>query len=1236
MNEIIVCPSCKRRLHVHVDHMGKKVQCPTCETMFIAGAPNPPPPPPPPEAGTPKRSTPAPQPRADDDDRPRSRRSRRLDSGKAPAGRSRGATALIILAVIVVGGGLMTLPILIAELGHRNPPARMPVVNFAPQNNFMVVPPPIPLDVPDRLLNAEEQQEHAKAFFEHFSAIMRNPVNQGAAEMACFDSAKLLDTAFEQKLIPAWRQNDRARLLDDFRQGVLQTSLYRGVEWWGNYEIKTVKQPRIRELIVVTRHPEPATGLALRLRWWLTHRDGRWLVTEMEYVDYGVRLSLVLAGGLQPADPAVRSVRDAANVILLKKDFNAADRILGPVRVADLPRTCAVTHHVLIATIRWRQGRYEDMLTACTAADRLAPDTPGSDYLCATAYNNLYRGGQALKHARAAHAWLGDDPIICFEVGRALHHQSQFAEAAPYFRKVLDLQPDHKDAFKSLLRCVGPGAKNNDIAARFLKMRNPGDQFQELVNDCWMARNTPNVKVLADAMLQRAPRHADAHFYHALVHADQERIVPAAAALRTALAIQDFEPRREFYYTEFARTVVFRDQAVPAYRALPDQARSFRTLGEALKFAFKIDDLQELIAVHVKNQPQDPFVHLFQAEVHLHDEQYKLADQAFTKAFAAIGDPAVQDRYRFNRIRARYELGDILGAYRDIGPQRLAFKQLADACWLDRKPAELKALVAAHEANDPIDGQLPRFQWRVAIHDKRFDAAAKTFKAALANNFGGNPDRLLLQDFLFDMIDAGHALEGYRRAADRREALDIIAADLAHAHRDADLAAVLAEHRQAFPNDPVLHMYAGQQAALKQDWAKAAAAYRAGWKQLPEAKRVSWTPAFLFAHAKVGQAVQAYHETGRRPEHFRQLAGWLLIDKKIDAFEQLVEAHRPQRARDAEFAAYDARLKILRGKPAEAAELMLGMLKDRPLHEQHRIGDSFLAHLANFDLAVEGYRCLPDKRDAFGQLFWRYHQPERVKEFARLIAEHAANDPDDPRLMVERAELEMLEGKFALAAQKFALAKLKNPLDPGARFGLLRARIKLGKTADTYRELGPSNQTFLDIANQCVTLKDGVQLESLLVVHRQAFPAAKNLVPWDIEALWQKKDYEATVQAIQAERAGLLKNQTWRWKCEGYLVRGLVRLKRSEEAVQEAETIARRKNGAPVLLALARASSGDVPGFLEFMETKKAQRFFVEDCYRDEDLGPLLRSDAFRAVQDRYPPPAMVPLPNTRFDDDWD
>jgi hypothetical protein len=228
-----------------------------------------------------------------------------------------------------------------------------------------------------------------------------------------------------------------------------------------------------------------------------------------------------------------------------------------------------------------------------------------------------------------------------------------------------------------------------------------------------------------------------------------------------------------------------------------------------------------------------------------------------------------------------------------------------------------------------------------------------------------------------------------------------------------------------------------------------------------------------------------------------------------------------------------------------------------------------------------------------------------------------------------------LRNEFALAEKQFLLAKDKNRqnFNPG-RYGLIRARIKLGKTAETYRELGANSQVFQEIAVQCMNLKDGPQLDRLLTEHRKAVPAAKNLAAWDVEALWLKKEYQGVIEAIDADKT-LLKSATYRWKCESHLVRSYVRLKKPNDALRVAEAFSKRANGPTTLLPLALAASGDVKGLLGHLESKRTLRYIIDDCYRDEDLGPLLRSEAFKEVRAQFPPPTNIG-PIGRFDDDWD
>jgi hypothetical protein len=888
---------------------------------------------------------------------------------------------------------------------------------------------------------------------------------------------------------------------------------------------------------------------------------------------------------------------------------------------------------VVTASIRNHQHRHADNLNACDAAQRSRPDLPGADHLRSIACNNLRRYPQALKSAQLAQEWYGDEPAVCYQMGLALQNLFRWAEAAPLYRKVLNEVPDNQFAMLNLLNCIGPDVGPDDIGERFLKMKNPQDHFEQFARNRWTNGDAATVQILANAMHKVDPNRPDVHFYLALAHTGQGKLGPGLKSFMTATALPGFGVKRDQYYNDYAAAVVQRDFGLQAYGRLPDADAAFRALANALLNAMRLDELRQLMDRHATARPLDPYVQLYRAELDAREDRFEQANKGFTKAFAVINDPATENRFRHQRVQVRYQVGDVLGAYRDIPPRGSTFQQLANLCWFNKKADELAKLVEAHAQNDAGDPELRRFRWRAKILAKRYDEAGAVLKEALDQKAG---ERNLQNDFLYDMIDSGLIVEGYRHAPDRSAAIDTIALDLAGSYRNKELAAVIEEHRKQFPRDPILLMLEGQKAGANNDWPRAAEAYSEGWQKLPAAKRERWSGGLLYARVKQGDPVKAYRETGNQAGYFRQLAGMLLRDKQTDAFEKLVEAHRPNRGADPEFDAYDARLKLLRGRHVEAAKLLGDLLQRLPVQDQHRIGDAFVNDLALYDLAVEAYRCMPDKLDAFGQMVWRYRAPERLKEFERLLAEHARNHPDDPLLSAERGELYMLRKEYAKAEEQFVLAKGEVQNFGNARTGLIRARIKLGKAAEAYRKLGANLTAFQNVANQCVSLKEPDQLASVVAAHRKAFPAQKDLAGWDVEVAWLKKDYAAVVRMIQTDRS-LLKSPGHRWKCEGYLVRSLVRQKKADEAVREAEAIAGRKDGSQVLLALAVASTGDLPRLKAFLETKATRRFFIDDCYRDEDLGPILRGDACKTLHERFPPPPVLPaidglLPR----DDWD
>jgi tetratricopeptide (TPR) repeat protein len=1222
MNEIVTCPECRRRLKLPAEYVGKSVTCPECSTTFTAGLGQATPPAPDPAMATAMTDAPA-NPEPHDEPEPPRRRKARLRPEAPPPRRKR---ALFILAALMSIFALCVFCGLLGFFNERGVPIFDPNV---PMRQFGDAAPP----ANPPAMNPEQNLQDMKAFFQKLSQGIR--ARDVAAVAICFDGKRTIDELAAQPNLQAqFRNNNRMEpeLNQGFARGLLQQEAQ-----WAHHEIRHIQVAGPQELIVVTQHRSKVIG-SVRYRWWLTARQGTWRIYDLEDLDLGLRtsylLGIILDRGVNQIDRQlvqdVNSIKNATQALVVRQDVDEADRHLSSVKVHNLPMPMAGAYHMLRGVIRIRQQRFEESLASCDEALLCHPDMPGIDWLRAIAYNSLKKFDQALDHARKYHDLVGDDADVCFQIGLVLQELRRFKEAASYYRRALDDDPTHHDSFFNLLRCIGgnEGTHNQDIGERFLKLERPQDQFEECAQDCRQANDHSTLEKLAEALRKLDPRHADAAFYLAIARGELRKH-EAFEAFRSALPLQTLPARREHYYNEFARCLTFQGQALDAYARLPDPVLAFRSLALALKNSARFDDLQDLVDQHRKKKADDVYLQIYQAELYAHEEQFAMAAMAYDGALAKIDDVVLLDTIRPNRVFVRYRMGDVLGAYRDIGPQRATFDQLAQICWQDRNADSLAALVTAHAKNDANDPKLPQARWRAKICQGNFDEAAAIMKATLATAQGDEERKQQRESFLFDMIDANQSLAAYQFATDPSETFGVIVNDLLEAHKLASLKELSEAHRKKFPKDPLVSICAGEIALSEKNWAKAAKEYTEGWKTLPEAQRSRWQYSYVFARCKAGQALQAYQDTGKRRDIFRDIARNLVTEKQADLFEQLIEAHRPQRKDDPHFDAYEARLKVLRGKPAEAAEQFARCWKSAPQPERPALHADFVDALILMDTeGIAAYTYAPDKRAAFQQLAWRYRNAKEAKRYERLIQEHVKNDPSDPKLPLERGELHLLRGEPAIAEQIFAVARDKGDKndDYSFRSGLIRARVRLGKIAQSYREFGPSNQTFLDLAGQCVFEKNPDQLQALLAAHRQSYPGFRNAAVWELEIGWLKKDYDGTVRRIQADRARLLTNPNVRWKTEGYLVRSLVRLQKPKEALQEAETFNRRKNGPNLLVALALAATGDVPRLIAFAEAQSGQPFFIDDAYRDEDTGRLLRSAAFQKFRDRFPePPPLNP-----------
>jgi tetratricopeptide (TPR) repeat protein len=276
----------------------------------------------------------------------------------------------------------------------------------------------------------------------------------------------------------------------------------------------------------------------------------------------------------------------------------------------------------------------------------------------------------------------------------------------------------------------------------------------------------------------------------------------------------------------------------------------------------------------------------------------------------------------------------------------------------------------------------------------------------------------------------------------------------------------------------------------------------------------------------------------------------------------------------------------------------------------------------NQGLMMEGYRAAPDRSVAFDTLAAGLVMKKNEKALATLLGEHERDHAADPSCIYYRGEWHMLRGETEKAGSLFAEAlKKAGPSDQWRfRNGLFRARVKSGQAVATYREIEPRNRTFADLVPICVQEKAADQLQALLDTYRKDNPDDSETAEWDLQLRWLKQDYEGVLKLLREHGKDFFDLPRHWWQADNYRVRSLVKLMRNDEAIQAAETAVKR-HGDRMLLVLAHAAAGDVKRTIADLEQAKSASYFVGDCYRDDDLGPILRSEAFRTFRDRFPEP---------------
>ncbi len=1231
MIDNIPCPGCERRLQIDDGLQGQMVQCPACQTSFRAGDPLPAKQPPPAVIvllAAPPTAAPSPPKQASPQvARPRGeRRTRHVAPPKKKSSKAPAILAGVGIAAVAVFFMIVMLP----SERDRNP---FQFNGGNPNDPFQFNDPvridngKVELAVVENALLPEAPQliPEIKPLLDNLSDALAKPDKAKAA--ALFDFEHLHDELNGRQLLPLALRNNREFIVTQLGEGVekvLQNIAAAGQ--WRDSEIRSVKQTARDEAVVISRHTHAKDGTILRYRWWLAKTNGAWRVYDFEDMLLNTRISFLFGTiFLATTDTEQREVRarfeqlTAASVALQQERLDLAEIQLNKLDAARLPPTLKAQHRMFTGCLLLRRGQAQQALDHFEAAYRVRPDMPCLDLYRGVCHCLLGNWQTALKYLDAFHTLLGDDDTVCFERGEALRGVRRFDEAADSYRKSLDLHPKNANALVGLLQAIPPEEGADEIAERFVKLDEHRKSFDLLSEACRKARDGATLEPLALALRKIDPDHPQVDISLALAKAWNQKAEEAPAHFKAALAKEKDALARQALVRDFTQAMADAGLGSLAYPVLTDSREAFQYL--ASRAQYHEDELRALTNLHAKKHPDDPLLKLYQASLLSMEGRHKEAAKAFEAAIAEAPNQASLDLFLDARVTALYHTDQALVAYAKVAPARETVLHLATLCFRDRKFDLLQTILDKHAQAVPDDEPLLRTRIQLAVKRGKIDEGIRLFKTAHEKQADAQQQRLLQSMFLFLMCEEGKALDGYFAAPDPSEAIRSLSDDLLDMNQMPMLRQVLDAHAKRRPDDPWGAYFLAELLAHENDWKGAANALaRIAMDPSPQLLNES-KHLRLLVMRKNGEGLKAYAQLEPRKETYIALANQYLFDKDAIGLEALVEAHRPHAGNDADFVFDQAQAKLLAKKPGEALPLFQQACKLQG-EKSRRQGyvTQYLRAMADLGQSVEGYRACPDPAWALRVLAGELVLRKNGKVLEKLLQEHAAKDAHWRYL---QRELHLLRKEPGLAEQAFLASLDKAPrLDRlTCLAGLQRARVQAGRGVDAYRESKSPQRDFTNLASWCIADKDGKQLADLVDAHRAKHPGDTSLFAWELDLQWLRHDYEGLAKKLAGPREGVLASPAWAWKADRYLVHSLAKLKRFQEAIKHAEAHERSRRGDDMLLIFAHAAAGDVKQVIAQMERSRRDSYFVEDCYRDAELGPILRSDAFAPFRAKHPEP---------------
>jgi hypothetical protein len=460
-----------------------------------------------------------------------------------------------------------------------------------------------------------------------------------------------------------------------------------------------------------------STEFALEYRVWLARTAAGWKAYDWEFVPFGFRSSFEKAACIKGArDPrlldyfAVQRDISSADQKEDAGDNAAAVKLLQQAEArARLPEL-ADRQLIELGYAWWRARRAHDGLR-CAAAVNRPEAVPGALFLQATLYDDLRQYRRAVEFAQRYEKAAGGGPAVWQILAAIYQRQGDRAQAARYWRKLLQFDSENVATLYSFAAQLEPGEFPTLIDALH-KTGRPAELAAELAERMAWTADTPVMQALSEFVAGREPDSARAAYLAGLTAESDGDLAAAAGFYKSAWQRETDADRKSRYTMKFLDAMTADDQALAGYQQAPDPQAAFEHLlsddddeGSSLRPAVQ----QALIDAHRLRFPDSPKLHYQAGRLLQETGDDEEAEREFKAAMATATDDDDRQQSRSALVELLRQAGRDVEAYQTVAPSGDTFRQLVQSeRWSEgtEKLDVLKELDRLHQATYPNDGWL--------------------------------------------------------------------------------------------------------------------------------------------------------------------------------------------------------------------------------------------------------------------------------------------------------------------------------------------------------------------------------------------------------------------------------------------------------------------------------------------------------------------------------------------------